>query len=193
MTDGSSRILGIDPGSRLCGWGLVEVDGNRVSHVDNGVIVLTQHGEMPARLGHLLTQINRVLDQYRPTDVAVEEVFQYRNARTALVLGHARGVAIAACSARGLPISAYTPMQIKKAVTGTGRASKDQIQHMVALRMKLAETPQEDAADAVAAALCHAQYAGMPTSVNLTPKRKRKRDQEAALLALAADRRRTQK
>ena len=96
MTDERSRILGIDPGSRLCGWGLVEVDGNRVSHVDNGVIVLTQHGEMPARLGHLLTQINRVLDQYRPTDVAVEEVFQYRNARTALVLGHARGVAIAA-------------------------------------------------------------------------------------------------
>ena len=101
--------------------------------MDNGVIVLTHYGEMPARLGHLLTQLNHVLDQCRP-DVAVEEVFQYRNARTALVLGHARGVAIAACSARGRQLP---PTHCKSSLTtGTGRASKDQIQQMVALPVR---------------------------------------------------------
>ncbi len=187
MQASPQRILGIDPGSRLCGWGVVERSGSRVNHVDNGVIVLHSLGELPLRLAFLLSEIERLVEQFEPESVAVEGVFQHKNARSALVLGHARGVALAACARKGLPVAEYSPTQIKKSVAGHGRASKIQMQTMITMRMGLKDAPQEDAADAVAAALCHAQHAvhGINPTL-LQPKRSRKSAQ-AGLAALVRE------
>lgn len=183
----TTRVLGIDPGSRLCGWGLVECQGSQLVHVDNGVIVLDPKQRLESRLGTLLDAIEGVLSRHRPTTVAVEGVFQHRNPRSALVLGHARGVALAAAARAGLEIHEYTPQQVKKAVTGSGRADKAQVQQMVSLRLSLPETPQEDAADAVAVAICHAQSLafGLPTQAPI-PKRRSRRAQQNALAAIVA-------
>ena len=194
MTKKSTRVLGIDPGSRLCGWGIVERSGSRITHVNNGVFVLEGRGDLPTRLGYLLECMDTLLDEYQPDAIAAEGVFQHRNARSALILGHARGVAIAAAARRGLSVEEYTPMQVKKALTGSGRAGKAQMQQMIALRMGLADVPQTDAADAVAVAVCHAQHLGLELNPQLTalPKRS-KRSAKAALeaLVLAQQRNRT--
>jgi len=182
------RILGIDPGSRLCGWGLVSSQGPKIEHIDNGVFVLTAVESLPDRLGLLMQSLEDVLERYRPKAVAVEGVFQHRNARSALILGHARGVAIATCAVRGLDVAEYSPLQIKKSVTGTGRASKDQIQQMIALRLGLKSIPQEDAADAVAAAICHAQMLNAPSIPTIKTKKRSKKSMDAALLAIARER-----
>ena len=188
MTDPTqTRVLGIDPGSRFCGWGIVDCDGNQITHVDNGVVVLPPRQRLEMRLGSLLDAIEGVLSRHRPTTVAVEGVFQHRNPRSALVLGHARGVALAASARAGLEIHEYSPQQVKKAVTGSGRADKEQVQQMVTLRLQLAETPQEDAADAVAVAICHAQTIafGLPMKTP-KPKRRSRRAQQDALAAIVA-------
>ncbi len=182
-----TRVLGIDPGSRLCGWGIIDCDGGQLHHVDNGVVVLAPKQSLEARLGALLDAVEGILSRHRPTTVAVEGVFQHRNPRSALVLGHARGVVLAAAARAGLEIHEYTPQQVKKAVTGSGRADKAQVQQMVSLRFKLPETPQEDAADAVAVATCHAQNLafGLPKQTP-TPKRRSRRAQQDALAAIVA-------
>ena len=188
------RVLGIDPGSRLCGWGIVVRVGSTITHVDNGVFVLEPHGALPARLGYLLESLERLLDTYRPDVLGAESVFQHRNARSALVLGQARGVALAAAARRGLEVHEYTPMQVKKAVTGSGRAGKEQMQQMIALRMGLSEVPQVDAADAVAVAVCHAQHMGLAGNpVLAAAPRRSKKSAKAALeaLVLAQQRSRT--
>ena len=113
------RILGIDPGTRLCGWGLVEVIGGQVRHVDNGVFVLGESIPLATRLATLLDALEVVLDRYSPQEAAVEGIFQHRNARSALILGHARGVALASLARRGIPVNEYSPQQVKKAVTGS--------------------------------------------------------------------------
>ena len=194
MSKNSTRVLGIDPGSRLCGWGIVERSGSQITHVNNGVFVLEKRGELPARLGYLLQCMEDLLEEYRPDEIAAEGVFQHRNARSALVLGHARGVALAAAARRGLSVQEYTPMQVKKALTGSGRAGKAQMQQMIALRMGLTDVPQSDAADAVAVAVCHAQHLGLALNPQLTaiPKRS-KRSAKAALeaLVIAQQRKRT--
>lgn len=159
-------MLGIDPGTRLCGWGIVERDGSQVHHVDNGVVALDEKAALASRLAVLFDRLDALLGRYRPEVAAVEGVFHNRNARSALTLGHARGVALAVAARRGLPIEEYTAQQIKKAVTGSGRADKAQVQQMITLRLGLADLPQVDAADAVAVALCHAQHLalGQPTA-----------------------------
>ena len=184
-----SRILGIDPGSRLCGWGVVDCEGVQITHVDNGVVVLDAKQPLEARLGALLDAVEAVLSRHRPTVVAVEGVFQHRNPRSALILGQARGVVLAASARAGLTIHDYTPQQVKKAVCGSGRADKGQVQKMVSLRLGLPDLPQEDAADAVAVAICHAQSLAFrgPESVERPPIRRRsKRAQDDALAALIA-------
>ena len=188
MSAESKRILGIDPGSRLCGWGLVSCQGSKIQHVDNGVFVLTGVEALPERLALLMQELEDVLERYRPDAVAVEGVFQHRNARSALILGQARGVALATCSVRGLTVTEYSPLQVKKSVTGTGRANKAQIQQMIALRLGLKSVPQEDAADAVAVAICHAQMLHAPQIPAIKAKKKSKRTRDAALLALARER-----
>jgi len=180
------RVLGIDPGSRLCGWGVVYRSGRHFEHVDNGVIVLDAKRPLGERLAALLERLDEVLAEHAPSVVAVETVFHNRNARAALILGHARGVALAAAARRGLPIHEYTPQQVKKAVTGSGRADKAQIQQMVTLLLELPEAPQVDAADAVAVALCHAQHLDAAGASAAVPPRARgaKRRAQAGLQAL---------
>ncbi len=152
------RVLGIDPGTRLCGYALIDAQGSSLKHVDNGVFVLEKWGALPVRLARLWDELGQVIAEFKPDVAAVEGVFTGLNIRSALTLGHARGVALAAASKAGLEVFEYTPQQIKKAVTGAGRAEKTQIQQMVTLRLGLKEPPQEDAADAVAVALCHGQH-----------------------------------
>ena len=194
MSAGTHRILGIDPGTRFCGWGVIDRRGSAIDHVDNGVVVLTPYGPLHERLGHLLSRLTDIVETYQPNAVAVEGIFQHKNARSALILGHARGVALAVASSHKLPVYEYAARQVKKALAGTGNANKDQIQRMVSLRMGLNDTPQEDAADAIAVAVCHAQSMslnapGMPTAIPVGAKRGRKASR-AALAALALEQQR---
>lgn len=182
------RVLGIDPGSRLCGWGIVEMRAGNPASVDNGVFVLADRLTLADRLAVLFERLNDVLAQLAPTEAAVEGIFQHRNARSALVLGHARGVALMTLARAGLTVAEYTPQQVKKAVTGTGRAEKLQIQQVVAARLRLPEPPQADAADAVAIALCHLQHLAFPlpaeTQGAQKPRASSRRSAQAALAAL---------
>lgn len=149
------RVLGIDPGSRFTGWGVIEGDGRRSVHVASGVLKLGD-GELGARLRLIFDGVTRLVAEYRPQEIAVERVFVARNAESALKLGQARGAAICAALADGLPLAEYAPREIKLAVVGTGAASKEQVQHMMRVILKLSAPPQADQADALAVALCHA-------------------------------------
>ncbi len=148
------RILGIDPGSRFTGFGIIEVNGDRAIAVSHGVIKAGT-GEFPERLGIIFTGIRDLIDEHQPAEVAVEAVFVSRNASTALKLGQARGAAICAAISLGLPVSEYAPRSVKQAIVGRGGADKVQVQHMVKVLLRLQEKLQEDAADALAVALCH--------------------------------------
>jgi len=148
-------ILGIDPGSRKTGFGIIQAQGQRHIYVASGVIRLGD-AALNNRLKVIFDSISSIIDEHRPDHVAVEEVFMAKSAGSALKLGQARGAAVVACVNRGLIVADYTARQIKQAVVGTGAASKEQVQHMVQILLKLPAAPQEDAADALAAALCHA-------------------------------------
>jgi crossover junction endodeoxyribonuclease RuvC len=148
------RILGIDPGSRFTGYGVIEVDGDRATLVRHGVI-RTGGGEFAERLGVIFEELRDLIREAAPTEVAVENVFVSRNAASALKLGQARGAAVCAAISMGLPVSEYSPRSVKQAIVGRGGADKVQVQHMVGVLLRLAETPPEDAADALAVALCH--------------------------------------
>jgi crossover junction endodeoxyribonuclease RuvC len=150
------RILGIDPGSRFTGWGVIEIDGPRQTFVASGRIACAE-GALPQRLRQILDQLAQLIDEHRPDEAAIEEVFMRRNIASALVLGQARGAALCALAGAKLPIAEYAPAQIKSAIVGSGRAEKTQVQHMVRLLLKLREAMTADAADALAIALCHAQ------------------------------------
>ena len=149
------RVLGIDPGTELAGWGLLDLTGSRIVHVDNGVLHMRAK-DLATRLGSLYAGLDRVITEYAPAEVAVEGVFTARNVRSALVLGHARGVALLAAARCELPVFEYPPATVKKAVSGSGRAAKDQMQRAVQLLLALPEAAQEDATDALAVAYCHA-------------------------------------
>jgi len=148
------RILGVDPGSRITGFGLVEVRQGRLYYVASGCI-RTQEKEFPLRLKVIFEELAGVIRQYRPELMAIEQVFVKNNVSSALKLGQARGAAICAGVTEGLAVSEYAPTQVKQAVVGNGRATKAQVQHMVTALLQLSGQPQEDAADALAIALCH--------------------------------------
>lgn len=148
-------ILGIDPGSRITGFGVVNWLGNQCTYVDSGCIRLTQES-LPDRLQQIYQGITELATVYSPQEMAIEKVFMARNPDSALKLGQARGAAIVAGVNQGMPVSEYSARQVKQAVVGKGAASKEQVQHMVTVLLKLEKTPQEDAADALGIALCHA-------------------------------------
>jgi len=148
------RVLGIDPGSRLTGYGIIDVAAGRLSYVASGCI-RTVRGEMPERLRELYLGLEELLAAYQPDQVAIEQIFIARNPASALKLGQARGVALAACLSRGVTVNEYAARQVKLAITGTGKAAKEQVQHMVRVLLNLPGTPQADAADALAIAICH--------------------------------------
>lgn len=149
------RILGIDPGSRITGYGLVESDGIRSRYVASGCI-RTESTEFPQRLGEIFRGIERLVQEYHPSEVAVEQVFVAKNAASALKLGQARGAAICAAVAAGLPIAEYTPRTVKLSVVGNGGAEKEQVAQMVKILLKLDQGLAADEADALAIALSHA-------------------------------------
>lgn len=152
---GAVRVLGIDPGSRITGWGIIDGDGRRTLHVASGVI-RAGDGAIGERLRVIFDGVTALIREHRPTELAVESVFVARNADSALKLGQARGAAICAALADGLPLAEYAPRAIKLAVVGTGAASKEQVQHMMRMLLKLEAPPLADAADALAVAVCHA-------------------------------------
>lgn len=150
-----SIILGIDPGSRVTGYGLIQSRGNKLAYLACGCIK-TEKGELPARLKTIFNELQGVIEAHRPDEVAVEEVFMGRNASAALKLGQARGCAMTACVAFDLPVAEYSARQVKQAVVGAGGAEKGQVQHMVRALLGISDTIAEDAADALAVAICHA-------------------------------------
>ena len=154
----TARILGIDPGSRLTGYGIIEMHAGRAIWVGSGCIRISGE-DLANRLRILVEGLAEIVDQHQPAVVAVEQVFMHRNADSALKLGQARGAAISVVAGRHLPVHEYTPTQIKKAIVGKGNAAKGQVQHMVKAMLGLSHFPQEDAADALAVALCHAHTA----------------------------------
>ena len=152
------RILGIDPGLRVTGYGLIESRGNTLLYVASGC-VRTCTGSLPTRLGIIARDLAHLIAEMQPTEVAVEKVFVNVNPSSTLLLGQARGAAIAAAVLAGLPVCEYTAGQVKQAVVGGGRAEKLQVQAMVVRLLALPGPPQSDAADALAAAICHAHAA----------------------------------
>ena len=156
------RVIGIDPGSRKTGWGVVDVDGSRVTHVDNGVLMLDDDRDLTIRLTDLAHRLNDIITTYRPERAAVEDVFVQKGARSALILGQARGCALTTLGLRGLPVTSYTTSMVKQRVTGGGRAGKEQVAAMVTALLGLPEHPFEDAADALAVALCAAFDGPLP-------------------------------
>lgn len=147
-------VLGIDPGSRLTGFGLIGIEGHRVSYIESGCIRAGE-GDFAGRLKIIFDGVCDIIEIYRPSEVAIEQVFMHRNPDSALKLGQARGAAICAVMSKGLTLSEYMPSEIKKATVGKGNAAKEQVQHMVQALLKLPGMPQADAADALAVALCH--------------------------------------
>jgi crossover junction endodeoxyribonuclease RuvC len=149
-----SIILGIDPGSRITGYGLVRQQGQKFEYVGSGCIRLSD-GPLPERLQQIYNGVSEIIAQFQPQEMAVEQVFMARNPDSALKLGQARGAAIVAGTNHGLLLAEYSARQIKQAVVGKGAAAKEQVQHMVSFLLKLPGKPQADAADALAVALCH--------------------------------------
>ena len=147
-------VLGIDPGSRRTGYGLVAVRDRAAEYVASGCIK-AEIGDMPQRLGTIYRGVSELIDQFNPTELAIEEVFLAKDPSSAIKLGQARGVAIAAAVAADLPVHEYAARRVKQALVGTGRGSKEQVAHMVRILLKLPGAPQADAADALAIALCH--------------------------------------
>ena len=148
-------ILGIDPGSRVTGYGLINVVGNKLEYVGCGCI-RTQTQDLPQRLQIIHAELVKVIEQFSPQQSAVEEVFMGRNASAALKLGQARGAAMVACLSNQLPLAEYSARKVKQAVVGHGAADKAQVQHMVKALRSISDNIAEDASDALAVAICHA-------------------------------------
>lgn len=149
-----TRILGIDPGSQITGYGIIETDGGRHTHIVSGC-VRAKADTLPERLKIIFDAVRELVTEYHPQEMAVEQVFVNRNVDSALKLGQARGAAICGAVMDDIPVAEYTPREIKLAIVGRGGADKTQVQHMVTVLLNLSETPQADAADALAVALCH--------------------------------------
>ena len=150
----STRILGIDPGSRYTGFGILDLVGDKALYVASGT-VKSLDGDFPDRLKQIFTSMTEIVSEYRPDIVAIESVFMHKNAGSALKLGQARSAALCATFGFEVEVFEYAPREIKLAVVGTGAATKDQVQHMVVALLSLQSIPGSDAADALAAALCH--------------------------------------
>lgn len=150
------RILGIDPGLRATGFGLIDQQGQKISYVASGVIRSRETDPLPLRVAALFAGISEVIGKYRPTEASVEIVFVNVNPQSTLLLGQARGGALAALTHAGLPVAEYTALQVKQAVVGHGKAAKQQVGFMVTRLLELSGTPSSDAADALACAITHA-------------------------------------
>ena len=163
VSDAGGRvIMGLDPGTASTGYGVIEVNGNRLKAIDYGVVSTSSVTPPEERLGEIFGAIASLLEQHRPSATAVESLFFNVNVRTALAVGQARGVTLLACSLAKCEVFEYTPQQIKQAVVGYGKADKNQVMEMVRVLLGLADTPRPDhAADALGVAICHANTCGV--------------------------------
>ena len=153
-----SRVLGLDPGLGTTGWGLIEADGNRLSHIANGQLKTSTSAPLPERLADLCSQLEALIAEHRPQAAAVEEVFVNKNPQSTLKLSHARGVALMCAARAGIGVGEYAPTLVKKAVVGTGGAEKAQVHAMVSRLLPGAKIAGPDAADALAVAITHAHH-----------------------------------
>ncbi len=153
-----TRLLGIDPGLRITGWGLIEADGNRLRHLGNGVIAVDHTQGVPERLRALHEALAGLIATHRPDEAAIEETYVNRNGTATLKLGYARGIALLAPALAGVPVTEYGAKAVKRAVVGTGSADKAQVQMMVRRLLPGAALGRADAADALAVAICHAHH-----------------------------------
>ncbi len=158
-------VLGIDPGSRKVGWAVVRARAGRLERLGSGTLQLDERRDLPGRLGQLLVAIQQLLEQHPVEVLAIEAAFVHDNPHTALVLGQARGVPIALAAARGMAVFEYPPALVKRTVVGSGRAAKEQMQHLIQVLLGLAELPLEDEADALAVALTHLRRSAVQTQV----------------------------
>src|SRR5213594_2148241 len=158
MAGPALRILGIDPGLRITGFGIIEKNGSKLAYIASGCIK-SGDAELPDRLKIILENLREVIAKHRPQQVALEKVFVNVNPASTLALGQARGTAICAAVIAGLPVAEYTALQVKQSVVGNGHAAKEQVQHMVRRLLALPGEPSADAADALACAICHAHGA----------------------------------
>lgn len=175
MLERTIRIIGFDPGLRRTGWGVIDCDGPRLIYVASGVIVVPTDDDLAYRLRALFESVSSVIASYKPREAAVEETFVNENPRSTLKLGQARGTVLLAPAMAGLRVAEYTPNLIKKSVTGTGHAEKQQIQAMVKFLLPKSSCDNADEADALAIAICHANHRSSPQAI-------------AALRALKAER-----
>ncbi len=167
-----TRILGIDPGSRQTGYGIIDSDGVESIHVDSGCIY-AKGDDFSQRLGDIFRNLSELIETYRPAEVSIEQVFVNKNVDSALKLGQARGAAICAAVQAGVSVHEYTPKAVKSAVVGTGNATKEQVQHMMSMLLKLEKGLQSDQADALGIALCHAHNRQLAGKVPLPSRRRR--------------------
>lgn len=154
------RIIGLDPGLRHTGWGIIEAQGTRLSYVADGAVHSVNDDDLATRLLQIHTQILKVLDEFQPDEAAIEETFVNKDARATLKLGQARGVVTLAPALRKIGTFEYAPNLIKKTVVGSGHAEKDQVKHMVKVLFPRAQLNTADSTDALAIAICHAQHRG---------------------------------
>ena len=171
------RWIGIDPGLRTTGFGVIDVDGQKLTYVASGTI---ESGDpekgLPDRLGTLYQGVKEILDTYHPESAAIEEVFLNVNPRSTLMLGQARGAVIAALVSANLPVSEFSALRVKQSIVGTGRAAKPQVQEMVKRLLRLSRAPGSDASDALGVAICAAHHAQIPKAITsaLTPKKSKR-------------------
>ena len=163
------RLIGLDPGLRRTGWGVVEVDGNRLAHVANGIVVSDAAETLAERLSALFDGLSAVIVRHAPAEAAVEETFVNRNPKSTLKLGQARGAVLLAPAQSGLPVAEYPANLIKKALVGTGHADKNQVQTMVEMLLPGCRPESADAADALAVAICHAHHRTSPVHAARRP------------------------
>lgn len=162
------KILGIDPGVAIVGYGVIEYKGNVFKVLDYGKITTPAHTPLPKRLKMVYDGMTELVNTFKPDVVAMEELFFNTNVTTAIAVGHARGVLVLGAENAGVPVAEYTPLQIKQAVTGYGRADKNQVQQMVKMFLNLSEVPKpDDTADALAVAICHAHSASLSGKLGL--------------------------
>ena len=161
------RILGIDPGIAIVGFGFIDKQGNKVTPVQYGCIQTEAHTPEEERLMHVYEAIVQLIDKYKPDAVAFEKLFFNRNVTTAMLVSQARGVLVLAAAQKGLPIAEYTPMQVKQAIVGYGKAEKRQVQEMTRMFLKLQAIPKpDDVADALSVAICHAHSYTLNSKIN---------------------------
>lgn len=160
--DGGLLVLGLDPGTRHFGWGLVRRSGTRLSHVAHGVLDVEREGDLGPRLVAIESSLVAVIERWRPAQASIESLFFAKDAQAAAKLGHARGVAMLVCARAGLPSFEYAPARVKRTVAGGGRADKAQVAQMIRVMLALPEIPRSDAADALAIAVTHLQGTRLP-------------------------------